>query len=71
MHRTDGAAVKYEVINGELTDTSELGTLVMRKCGTDRQIAILSESGRGTRSTRGEGRTPREDAFEIWLDNPE
>ena len=71
MHRTDGAAVKYEVMNWALTDTFEHETLTMREFGADFGNAILSGSGRSTRTTSGKGRTLFEQTFENWLENPE
>ncbi len=71
MHRTDGTAEKYEVINLVLTGTLEHGLLAMVERKADFPNAIRSELGGRTRATGGKGRNFFEPALENWSENPE
>lgn len=70
MHRTDGTAVTYEVINWELTSPLEHGPLAMLDHSSDLSDATLSASRRPTRTTGGNRRTLFEQTFEYWLEFP-
>jgi hypothetical protein len=71
VHRIDGTAAKYEVINLVLTGTLEHGLLTMVERKADLQDAILGESGGRTRTTGGKGRNFFEQALENWSVDPE
>lgn len=71
MHRIDGTAAKYKVINLVLTGTLEHGLLAMVELKADLQDAMLGESGGRTRTTGGKGRNFFEQALESWSENPE
>jgi hypothetical protein len=71
VHRIDGTAAKYEVINLVLTGTLERGLLAMVERKADLQDAILGESGGRTRTTGGKGRNFFEQALESWSEDPE
>jgi hypothetical protein len=66
VHRIDGTAAKYEVVNRVLTGTLEHGLLSMLERKAYLQDAILGESGGGTRTTGGKGRNFFEQALESW-----
>lgn len=66
VHRIDGTAPRYQVINLVLTGTLEHGLLRMVERKADLQDAILGERGGRARTTGGRGRNFFEEALEDW-----
>lgn len=70
IHRIDGTAEKYLVINFTLRGTLEEGILRMIERKADLQDAIFGEGGGRKRTTGRPGRSVFEEAMAEWLDDP-
>ena len=66
IHRIDGTASGYRVINMTLRGTLEEGILKMVENKADLQDAIFGESGGRKKTTGRSGRSIFEDAINSW-----